>query len=171
MLTINLLQALPRTPLWDRLSREGRLVMENDQRESNVDFLLPYEEVLATWRECMARAYRPEAVFARLAYQIRETYSHRIKLPNSPQRASFRNIRRAVSMLGRIIWNVGVRSDYRHEFWKFARPLLRHGEIETVIAVALVAHHLIMFAREAVAGRRNASHYSARLLKPVIAAE
>ena len=119
----------------------------------------------------MARAYRPEAVFARFAYQIRETYPHRIKLPNSPQRLSFRNIRRAVYMLCRIIWEVGVRSNYRKEFWKFARPLLRRGDIENLIAVPLVAHHLIMFARDAVAGRRNASHYSARLLEPAIAAE
>ncbi|SFV37105.1 B12-binding domain-containing radical SAM protein [Hyphomicrobium facile] len=170
MLTINLLQALPRTPLWDRLAREGRLV-HDDSRESNVDFKLPYAQVLSTWRDCMARAYEPEAVFARFAYQIRETYPHRIKLPNSPQRLSFRNIRRAVYMLCRIIWEVGVRSDYRAEFWKFARPLLRRGDIENLIAVPLVAHHLIMFSREAVAGRRNASHYSARLLEPAIAAE
>jgi hopanoid C-2 methylase len=170
MLTINLLQALPRTPLWDRLAREGRLV-HDDARESNVDFKLPYEQVLATWRDCMARAYRPEAVFARFAYQLHETYPHRIKLPNSPQRLSFRNIRRAVYMLSRIIWKVGIRGNYRAEFWKFARPLLRRGDIENLIAVPLVAHHLIMFASEAVAGRRNASHYSARLLEPAIAAE
>ena len=35
MLTINLLQALPRTPLWDRMAAEGRLV-EDSERESNV---------------------------------------------------------------------------------------------------------------------------------------
>src|SRR5438270_655178 len=47
LLTINLLQALPKTPLWDRLEREGRLV--NDEgRDSNVNFLLPYDEVVAS---------------------------------------------------------------------------------------------------------------------------
>ena len=35
MLTINLLQALPKTPLWDRLKGAGR-IDENPQRESNV---------------------------------------------------------------------------------------------------------------------------------------
>ncbi len=35
MLTINLLQALPKTPLWDRLARDQRLV-EDQTRESNV---------------------------------------------------------------------------------------------------------------------------------------
>lgn len=38
MLTINLLQALPKTPLWERLQREGRIV-DDDGRESNVQFL------------------------------------------------------------------------------------------------------------------------------------
>src|SRR5215471_9927805 len=35
LLTINLLQALPKTPLWDRLKRENRLI-EDEGRESNV---------------------------------------------------------------------------------------------------------------------------------------
>jgi hopanoid C-2 methylase len=170
MLTINLLQALPRTPLWDRLEREGRLV-QDDQRESNVDFRLPYEQVLAMWRDCMARAYQPRALFARYAYQVRKTYPNQLKLPNSPQRVSWRNICRGAFLLRRVLWQLGVRSDYRREFWKFALPRLAHGDIERVIAVGLVAHHLILFAREAVAGRRNASHYSAKLHELAVAAE
>src|SRR5262249_19289232 len=46
LLTINLLQALPKTPLWDRLEREKRLVLDDDTRDSNVDFLLPYDDVI-----------------------------------------------------------------------------------------------------------------------------
>ena len=46
LLTINLLQALPQTPLWDRLEREGRLVNDDDGRDSNVEFLLPYDQVV-----------------------------------------------------------------------------------------------------------------------------
>jgi hypothetical protein len=34
--------------------------------------------------------------------------------------------------------------------------------VEEVIHVGLVAHHLISYAREAVAGRQNASYYSPR---------
>ena len=162
MLTINLLQALPRTPLWDRLAREGRLI-EDDTRESNVNFLLPYNTVHDMWRDCMAEVYQPDALFARYAHQVRETYPNRLKLPNSPQRASWRNIRRGLAMLRRILWQVGICGDYRREFWRFAGPRLIRGDIETVIAVGMTAHHLITFAREAVAGRHNASHYSAKL--------
>src|SRR5579864_8299727 len=57
LLTINLLQALPKTPLWDRLEREGRLVNDDDGRDSNVDFLLPYDEVVASWKHAMSVAY------------------------------------------------------------------------------------------------------------------
>ena len=58
LLTINLLQALPKTPLWDRLQRENRLI-DDEGRESNVDFLLPYEDVVKSWRTCMGSAYQP----------------------------------------------------------------------------------------------------------------
>jgi radical SAM superfamily enzyme YgiQ (UPF0313 family) len=53
LLTINLLQALPQTPLWDRLEKEGRLVNDDDGRDSNVKFLLPYDQVVNSWRKCM----------------------------------------------------------------------------------------------------------------------
>jgi len=36
------------------------------------------------------------------------------------------------------------------------------------IFVGLVAHHLIVFGREAVAGRRSASHYSTKLQEAVM---
>src|SRR5262245_47621274 len=83
LLTMNLLQALPRTPLWDRLKRERRLIEDEDGRESNVVFRLPYEQVLTSWRESMRVAYRPEALYARYEHQIRATYPNRLLPPDS----------------------------------------------------------------------------------------
>ena len=80
------------------------------------------------------------------------TYPNRFPMPASPQRTSWRNVRRGLSMLARILWKVGVLSDYRREFWAFAWPRLRRGEIEPVIQVGLVSRHLIRFAREAASG-------------------
>ncbi len=162
LLTINLLQALPRTPLWDRLKREGRLLEDTD-RESNVDFKLPYDDVVATWRDCMGRAYTAEKMFARFDYQMRNTYSNRIKPPNSKQRLSRRNIKRGLTMLAKIFWHVGVKGDYRREFWKFAWPRVKEGDVERLIAAGLVAHHLILFSRGASQGKQTASYYSAPL--------
>jgi radical SAM superfamily enzyme YgiQ (UPF0313 family) len=170
LLTINLLQALPRTPLWDRLKRENRL-NEDEDRDSNVEFFLPYDHVVATWRECMGRAYTPEKLFARFQHQVRENYCNRIAVPNSKQRLSWYNIRRALVMFGHIVWQVGVKSDYRREFWRFAWPRLKSGDIERILQVGLVAHHLILFARGASGGQQTASYYSARVPEMSVAAE
>jgi hopanoid C-2 methylase len=161
MLTINLLEALPRTPLWERLEREGRLNHAGD-RESNVEFRQGYDEVVATWRHCMGEAYRPDKLFARFAHQVRHTYPNRFKRP-AKGRLSWRNAGRGAAILARVLRDVGLRGDFRAEFWKFALPRLVRGDIEAVISVAIQAHHLIAFARQASAGRQNASHYSAKL--------
>lgn len=170
LLTINLLQALPRTPLWDRLSRENRLV-DDEGRDSNVKFVLPYEHVVATWRACMGRAYTPQKMFARFQHQVDHTYCNRITPPNSKQRRSWPNIKRALTMVAKIVWHAGVRSDYRREFWRFAWPRIKAGDIERLISCGLVAHHLITFAREASRGRQTASYYSDKVQDMQVAAE
>ena len=159
MLTINLLQALPRTPLWDRLAAEGRL-NDDQSRESNVEFRLPYGDVVAAWRHCIAEAYQPEALYRRYAYNVEHTYPNRLKPPASPARASWANLRKGVRVMANLVLRVGLLADYRHVFWRMAAPLLREGRIEDVIRVGLVAHHLITFARKAAEGAHNASFYS-----------
>jgi radical SAM superfamily enzyme YgiQ (UPF0313 family) len=171
LLTMNLLQALPRTPLWDRLRREGRLIEDDETRESNVAFRLPYEQVLHSWRECMGVAYRPEALYARYEHQIKATYPNRLNPRDSAQRSGWRNIRRGLVIMARMLWHVGVCGSYRRVFWNFALARLRKGEIEHLVMVGLVAHHLILFAREASSGRRDASHYSFKPDERLVPAE
>jgi len=170
LLTINLLQALPKTPLWDRLARENRLI-DDDNRDSNVDFLLPYDQVVSSWRKCMEVAYQPERLYARYQYQCDFTYANQIKVPVAPEQKSWANIKRGLIMLRNIFWKVGVLGDYRKVFWKFTLGRLRHGDIEGLIASALIAHHLIMFARAASVGQQNASNYSMRLRQASVPAE
>ena len=172
LLTMNLLQALPRTPLWDRLKREQRLIEDDDSLESNVTFRLPYDQVVATWRECMRIAYQPDKLYARYEHQIHATYPNRLHPAGSARRApSWHNLRRGLTILGRIIWHVGIRANYRRTFWKFAWARLRRGQIDSLIMVGLVAHHLIVFAREASMGRRDASYYSFKPRGELVAAE
>src|SRR5580698_7962073 len=170
LLTINLLQALPQTPLWDRLVKENRLI-EDEGRESNVDFRMPYEEVVDTWRKCMGAAYEPAKLLQRYEYQIRETYPRQIKRPSSRQQMTWPNIKLGLVMLRNIFWKIGVLGDYKLEFWKFALRRLVRGEFEHLIASMMVAHHLIMFARGASYGRQNASNYSVRLREASVPAE
>jgi hypothetical protein len=64
------------------------------------------------------------------------------------------------AMLGRIIWRIGVRGDYRRTFWRMAGPALRSGHVEDLIHVAVVSHHLIEFTRDCVRGAGEASFYA-----------
>lgn len=161
LLTINLLQALPRTPLWDRLEAAGRLA-DDAERESNVVFLRPYEEVVESWRQCVRHAYRPEALYARFAHNAQHTFQNRIKPPVTRARLNLPNIRKALTCLANIFLHVGILGSYRRIFWRMAWPALRAGRIEELIHIGLVGHHLITYARECEQGRHMASNYAVR---------
>jgi hopanoid C-2 methylase len=161
VLTINLLQALPRTPLWDRLQREGRLIGDDSGLESNVRFLRPYDEVVATWLRCIAYAYEPERLFARFAHQVEATYVNRMVGPVRGK-LTIDNLRGALVLAFNVVFRVGILSDYRRPFWRAARKALRRGQIDAVLGMGFVAHHMIRFTREALQGDHNASFYSAR---------
>jgi radical SAM superfamily enzyme YgiQ (UPF0313 family) len=162
VLTINLLQALPKTPLWERLAMAGRL-NSDPQRESNVVFIRPYGEVLDTWRAAIRHAYSAEALFARYEWNLRRTYPNRRAVPLTRARLNPRNLRRGVTLLAKIVYRVGLRGDYRRIFWRFAGKALRAGRIAELIGAALVAHHMIRFARECTEGTQNAAFYADRV--------
>jgi hopanoid C-2 methylase len=170
LLTINVLYALPKTPLWRRLEGEGRLVPEAG-RESNVAFRLPYDTVIDMWRRCIMTAYEPEAVYARFAHQVAHTYTRRLDYPTNAQRASWENVRMALGILARLFWRVGVRGDYRRTFWRMAWPALRAGKIEPLIHVAVVSHHLIEYTRDCVRGLGESSFYAPGAAPAVPAAD
>ena len=108
---------------------------------------------------------------ARYQYQCDYTYANRIKVPVSKEQKSWANIRRGLIMLRNLFWQVGVLGDYRKVFWKFALGRLRRGDLEGLIGSAMIGHHLIMFARAASGGGRNASNYSLRLREASVPAE
>jgi len=162
MLTINLLQALPRTPLWDRLQRENR-IHSDESLESNVVFKLPYDTAVAIWRSCLEHAYEPRRLFKRYDEQIHRTYPNRRRRPVTPQRVTLRNMRRGLSMLAKVCWKLGIVADYRRHFWGYAWARLKEGRIEEIIGTGIIAKHLITFSRKACAGELNASNYSSKL--------
>lgn len=169
ILTINLLQALPRTPLWDRLKRADRLVIDDAGLESNVRFLRPYHEVIGMWRRCVMHAYDPERLFARCTYQVEATFAHRMGVP-ARGKLTVRNVREAVALGFNLVLRIGLLSNYRRSFWRAACHALKRGQIDAALGMGLVAYHLIQFSREAIRGEQNASFYSTRsraLMRPV----
>jgi hopanoid C-2 methylase len=160
VLTINLLQALPKTPLWDRLARADRLAGD-PSLESNVKFLRPYDEVVARWRQAIAYAYSPGNLFSRFTHQVRSTYVNRLRTP-ARTKLTLANLRRAMVLAANIVWRIGVLAGYRREFWRAARHAVRHGQLESVFGMGFVAYHLIRFTGEALRGEQNASFYAAK---------
>jgi radical SAM superfamily enzyme YgiQ (UPF0313 family) len=158
LLTINILQALPKTPLWDRLARDNRIV-DDPALESNVRFIQPYDEVIAAWRRCIAHAYEPERLFDRFYHQVEATYVNR-KNPSGRGKLTFANLRQGAVLAWRLFTHIGLRSDYRKHYWRAAKHALKHGQFDAVMGMGFVAHHLIKFTREALQGRQNASFYS-----------
>jgi len=161
MLTINLLQALPKTPLWDRLQAAGRL-SDQEERESNVIFTRSYEEVLQSWQRSIRHAYTPEAIYGRFAYNAQHTYPNRISPPLSRARLNPANLRRALLIIIKLLIRIGILGGYRRIFWRMAWPALRTGRIEELIHVGLVAHHMITFAQGCARGHENASFFATR---------
>lgn len=166
MLTINLLYALPRTPLWRRLEKEGRILSDGTGgEESNVQFLLPRDLVRASWQRCVTEANAPEPLYRRFQHQIERTYPNRFD-PGSLRKVEKGDVTHGLGILARILWRVGLLSDYRKIFWRMARPALKKGNIEAVIHVGLVAHHLIHFARDCEAGVGEYSFYAEKGTAP-----
>ena len=169
MLTINLLQALPKTPLWDRLKVAGRL-SDDSTLESNVRFLRPYDDVVSMWRRCIAYANDPERLFARFHHQVESTYVNRM-IPPARGKLNWANLSSALVLAFRVMVHIGILSDYRKPFWRAARHALRRGQIDAVLGMGFIAHHLIQFTREALRGEQNASYYSTKMRQPEPAPE
>ena len=161
IVTPNLLVALPHTPLYERLRKVGRL-NSGEGRDSNIEYLQPYEDVAASWKRVIREVYEPRKIYERYATQARKTYPHRKRPARPLEQLTWVNVRRALDIFSRIARQVGISSDYRAEFWKMAWRELCRGNIESVFQIAMVAHHLITFGRECLTRDVQVSAYSAR---------
>jgi radical SAM superfamily enzyme YgiQ (UPF0313 family) len=162
ILTVNILYALPRTALYQRLQKENRLLQDDENRDSNIVFLEPYENVLRNWQRVIGHVYSPEKLYARYHHNALHTFPNRIQPANPIKQATWNNLKRAVRIFSRLIWYAGLKSDYRRLFWKMLWRELKQGNVENIFAVAIVAHHLITYARECTRGKMQSSNYSMR---------
>jgi hopanoid C-2 methylase len=158
ILTINVLQALPKTPLWDRLARENRL-LNDPTLESNVKFLRPHDDVIESWRRVIAYAYEPRRLFERFRHQVDATYGHRLQ-PPAKRRLTKINLIRGLVLGCNLIWRIGINSNYRRAFWRTVWYAVKRGHIEPAFGMGFVAYHLIRFTQEALGGGHNASFYA-----------
>ncbi|HUB67317.1 MAG TPA: radical SAM protein [Candidatus Methylacidiphilales bacterium] len=162
ILTVNILYALPNTALYTRLEKENRVLHDAEDRDSNIVFLQPYEKVVRDWQKVIGNVFGPEQLYARYAYNAAHTYPNRLKPRHPLRQLTWANLKRAIGIFSRIVWRVGIWSDYRRLFWRMAWIELKQGNVEAVFQIAMVAHHLITYARECTQGKMQSSNYSIR---------
>jgi radical SAM superfamily enzyme YgiQ (UPF0313 family) len=138
IMTVNLLYALPKTALHERLLKENRVLHDAGNRDSNIVFLEPYENVLRNWQAVIGYVYSPEKLYARYNYNALHTFPNRVQPKNPLKQATWRNLKRAIRIFSRLVWHVGIRSDYRRLFWDMAWRELKQGNVENVFAIAIV---------------------------------
>lgn len=150
---VGLLYALPRTRLAVRLAAEGRLYPhevksdDGDQCTSglNFDTVRDRAEVLADYRDVLARIYAPAAFFGRVRRVGRDLDRREYRL-----RQPLRNVLRDLRAFGRIVVRLGVRDrEARGPFWGAVLDTLLHNPraLKITVSFAALYLHLGPFAR------------------------
>jgi hopanoid C-2 methylase len=163
MLSINLVFALPKTPLWRRLEKEDRLVHDKN-RDSNIKYLMPHDQVVKMWKDCVSSAYEPGSLYQRFHHNMIHTYPNRLTphglgLRDTPLPKLIMGLR----FLKNIFFQIGLKSHYKKTFWKLAIPAILKGQFAELVNIALVGHHLILFGEECNKGEESASFFSQKV--------
>ena len=134
VLMVNVLMAPPRTKLWNRLEREGRLLLESHARDSTwgAQNFVPdrpieeiKEELVSAWeylyepRRFLERTYRYHLMMRPTRKALAK--SQGVSLPTEkvpPAKPPFRRRFRDFVGFFRIVWRQGIKPSYRMQFWK-----------------------------------------------------
>ena len=148
------LQAPPTTPLYDRMRKEGRLLMESTATSNfdppNFRTLLPLPVLLEGYREILLSLYAPSAFYDRC---YRSLLQWKAREPQNPPEIPLWPM---VGIIVRSIVHQGILSSYRKSYWKFLSRLLARWSLNPPkfslgFAMLLSGHHFIRYARSVVA--------------------
>ncbi len=147
------LQAPPTTPLFDRMLKEGRLLMDSTATSNfdppNFRTLLPLPVLLEGFRKILVSLYAPSAFYDRC---YRSLLHWKARKPQKPPEIPL------LPMLGIVVRSIvhqGILSSYRKAYWKFlwrlvTRWLLNPAKFSLGFGMLLSGHHFICYARKLV---------------------
>jgi len=141
---VGLLQAVPRSRLYQRLAQEGRLLGEslgdNTKAAFNFEPKLDREFLVSNYRKLMERLYEPSAYYQRIRAFLKQ---HRARGPRPW--LSLQDIK----ALFKSLWLMGVIHRGRRAYWRFfASTLIRHpAQFGLAITLAIYGHHFRQVAR------------------------
>ena len=147
------LQAPPTTPLFDRMLKEGRLLMESTATSNfdppNFRTVLPFPVLLEGYRGILDSLYAPSAFYDRC---YRSLLQWKARKPQKPPEIPFRPL---LGIVLRSIIHQGILSSYRKAYWKFLLRLvgrwsLNPPKFSLGFAILLSGHHFIRYSKSVV---------------------
>jgi radical SAM superfamily enzyme YgiQ (UPF0313 family) len=146
---VGFLQAPPTTPLFDRMLKEDRLLMESTATSNfdppNFRTLIPLPVLLKGFRGLLLSLYDAPAFYDRC---YRSLLHWQTRLPQQPPDIP---LGPKLGILFRSILRQGFLSSYRKAYWKFllrihARWLFEPAKLSLGFAMLLSGHHFIRYA-------------------------
>lgn len=135
---VGLLNALPQTALYRRLTREGRLLAEScgNNTDAALNFVtrLDREFIVAGYKDLMRRLYAPRNYYPRIRAFLRSFEPH-----GPMHRVGWPDLRAMFASL----WLLGLRDRGRGAFWRlFWSTLLIHPrKFRAAMELAILGHH------------------------------
>ena len=152
---LNSLHAMPRTALYERMQKEGRLLAESqhssgDTNPPNFRTKLAPAVLLRGLAKTLAAIYEPKAFYER-AWRSMQCW----EIKKNQRAARQPNAAGIVAIVARSIWHQGIRSSYRRAYWKYALRIVSHyalnpPKIWMAATIMISGHHFIPYAREVV---------------------
>ncbi len=142
---VGLLQAVPRSRLYHRLAREGRLLSrslgENTRAALNFQTKLDSEYIIENYRALIQRLYAPPAYYERVRAFLKQ---HQLRGPREPVTW------RGVAALLRSLWVLGVAHRGRRAYWHLLASTLmrRPAHFSLAVTLAIYGHHFRMVAKQ-----------------------
>jgi radical SAM superfamily enzyme YgiQ (UPF0313 family) len=144
------LQAPPTTPLFDRMMKEGRLLMDTTATSNfdppNFKTILPLPVLLKGYHEVLSSLYAPSAFYDRCYRSLLQWKARK------PQKAPEIPLGPMLGIFVRSIVRQGLLSNYRGAYWKYllrllGRWLLDPRKLSLGFAMLLSGHHFIPYAK------------------------
>lgn len=140
---VGMLQAIPRSRLYQRLALEGRLrgdcSGDNTRAAFNFEPKLDRDFLVENYRSLMRRLYEPDTYYRRVLVFLK---NHK---PSGPRgRVSGRDL----LALPRSLWLMGIRERGRRAYWRYlSMTLIRHPDrIGLAITLAITGRHFRIVA-------------------------
>ncbi|MCB4400761.1 B12-binding domain-containing radical SAM protein [Synechococcus sp. MU1625] len=139
---MGMLQALPKTALWARLEREGRLIQGEDAAKGvnqtnllNFEPTRPIRDIANEYVEAFCALYEPNAYMDRV-------YSYYLKM-GAPRWKAAAKLPTWIDIkaLSTVVWRQGIKRNTRSRFWKYMFGMARHNPALLEQFLVVLAHN------------------------------